>query len=364
MKISPRRLGIIGIIILVMLLLTLVFAPAKSKINSGSTYSRNPDGYGAWFKFMNERGTPLQRWQKPFSDLEIVANNPVTLLRIYPSLKSHSRIFTEKEWIEKGNTLIILGERQPATAAKFTTFQDSEVGRVKIETRRRKTNNINIETLLNDEFGAIVWSVNIGKGKLIASTTPYLAANAYQDYPANYEFLAQLVTKNNQSIWVDEYIHGYKDTEVIEEEIGNNAFSYLAQTPLILIVIQGIIILIILLWAENHRFGQIMSLAPAKVNNSRAYIEALAAVLRKAEQKQFLLEKINTEEQKKLQQQLGLGKIPLESHSLALTWSKTTGKPSQEVENLFKKVQPKRQLSDAELRTWLETWQKINNSKH
>jgi hypothetical protein len=66
-------------------IVTLLFAPANNKVNSGSTYNRAPDGYGAWYAFMSKRGTEVQPWQKPFED---VAKNqdakpPSTLLRIY-----------------------------------------------------------------------------------------------------------------------------------------------------------------------------------------------------------------------------------------------------------------------------------------
>ena len=27
-------------------------------------------GYGAWYAFMQQRGTPVQRWQKPFSTMQ------------------------------------------------------------------------------------------------------------------------------------------------------------------------------------------------------------------------------------------------------------------------------------------------------
>jgi len=123
MKLSNRRLWIFGAIAIgAIILITLLAAPASNKLNSGSTYNRAPDGYGAWYAFMSERGTPVQRWRKPFEDL---ANNkdakpPITLLRVYSNLTSPrlsqsliEQELTEKErnWVESGNTLVILGVR-------------------------------------------------------------------------------------------------------------------------------------------------------------------------------------------------------------------------------------------------------------
>jgi hypothetical protein len=68
------------------------------------------------------------------------------------------------------------------------------VGSVKIDTQRR-AKNIK-DGLLGDRFGAIVWEKSIGKGQVILPLHPYLAANAYQDFQGNYEFLAQLVTQS------------------------------------------------------------------------------------------------------------------------------------------------------------------------
>ncbi|HAJ62015.1 MAG TPA: DUF4350 domain-containing protein, partial [Cyanobacteria bacterium UBA8543] len=84
MKLSNRRLWLFGAIAIgAIILITLLTAPTRNKVSSGSTYSRSPDGYGAWYAFMSERGTPVKRWRKPFDDL---ANNqnaqpPTTLLR-------------------------------------------------------------------------------------------------------------------------------------------------------------------------------------------------------------------------------------------------------------------------------------------
>jgi hypothetical protein len=61
---SNRRLWLFGAIaIAAVILLTLFAAPANNQLSSGSTYTRAPNGYGAWYAFMEERGTPAKRWQ-------------------------------------------------------------------------------------------------------------------------------------------------------------------------------------------------------------------------------------------------------------------------------------------------------------
>jgi len=56
MKRSNRLVWLAAIALGAIILLTLIVAPSNSKLNIGSTYSRTPDGYGAWYD-----GSPLLR---------------------------------------------------------------------------------------------------------------------------------------------------------------------------------------------------------------------------------------------------------------------------------------------------------------
>lgn len=439
MKIANRKLWIFGAIaISAILLITLVAAPTSNKLMSGSTYSRSPDGYGAWYAFMSERGTPIQRWQKPFSAL---ANNkdsksPITLLRVNSKFIPEYIDNTEEEWVKKGNRLIILGIRQPVTDAPFSTVQDSPEGKIKIDTRRRhikqKEEEENNQQILGDKFGAIVWEKQIDKGQIIFVTTPHLAANAYQDIPGNYEFLAQLVTqsgarepgsrgetknisitspnlpvtktlkylpntnntsakknlkpfpqtnntsaaksaaKSTTNILVDEYIHGYKDPEVLNCQNQSTdspnckqeqtLFGYLANTAIFPAFLQGLIILLVAIWAANRRFGKPVTITTPVVNNSEAYILALAGVLQKAGSSEFILDIVGKEEQLQLQKSLGLGDILLDPESLINAWVQQTGHPATELEQLLQEQAEKHRMKDKYLLKWLEKWQKIHQS--
>jgi len=390
MKLSNRRLWLFGAIAIgAIILITFLAAPANNKLNSGSTYSRATDGYGAWFAFMSERGTTVQRWRKPFLDLTKSKNieSPISLLRVHSSLVNEGIYGLERKWVEDGNTLVILGVRQPVTEANFTTKHQTETGIVKIETQRR--NKKPKEKVLADRFGAIVWQETIGKGKVIFSSTPYLAANAYQDSQGNYEFLAQLVTQSlgeqassrvgetlfiqNQNspyqrgkiknpVWVDEYIHGYKDKEVLKRERKENVFSYLAKTPLFPAFVQGLILLLVAIWASNRRLGKPLSLSTSEVNNSQAYIQALASVLHKANSSEFILEVVGKEEQLQLQKALCLGQQPLENQALINAWVQQTGRSATELEQLLLLQAKKQRISELNLLTWLGKWEQIRRN--
>ncbi len=158
MNLSSRRLWLFGAIAIgALILLTLFAAPANTKLSSGSTYNRAPNGYGAWYAFMEERGTPVQRWQKPFKALATnkTIKSPITLLRVNSELSRPDLLAEEESWVEQGNTLVILGVRQPVTEAPFSTLHKTEAGSVKINTQRRKKSAD--EKRLSDRFGVIVW---------------------------------------------------------------------------------------------------------------------------------------------------------------------------------------------------------------
>lgn len=392
MNLSNRRFWLLGaIVITAIIIITLVFAPANNKINSGSTYNRAPDGYGAWYAFMSKRGTKVERWQKPVEDF---AKNPdaktsSTLLRVYSSSIPEAVSAPEKNWVKQGNTLVILGVDAPVTAAPFSSLVPDSAGKIKIDTGRRVFRDK--KPILGDKFGGIVWEKTVGKGTVYFASAPHLAANAYQDFPGNYEFLAWLVTQSEgggkeiegteqalavnfiqnpiyqiqkttktiNKVWVDEYIHGYKDPEIIEREFKDDLFTYLAKTPLFPVLIQGTIILVVAIFAGWKRFGQPVTLSAPQVDNSEAYIQALAGVLEKANSTDFAVETIGKAEQLQLQKALLLGQASLESESLIDAWVEQTGRKATELADLVRSPSRKQRISDRDLLAWLGKWEQI-----
>lgn len=356
MKRANRFWWLGGIAIAVVAILTLIAAPNTSYIDNGSTYNRAPDGYGAWYAYMQKQGVKIKRWQKPIEEIKA---NSITLVRVNSQLTSPELGFDEEKWVKQGNTLVILGVRGAATAADFSTLQESPLGNIKIETSRRyKGTELNVE--LGDLLGAVVWSKKVGKGLAIFSTTPYIAANAYQDYPNNFKYLAQLVSKNPQ-IFIDEYSHGYKDKSTTGSSQGDrNWLGYLAKTLLKPLLLQAGVLLMVLIWAQNRRFGAPASIEAPAIDNNIAYIQALAGVLEKAQCSEFILNIVSKEEQLRLQQSLGLGKIPLDRQTLVDNWVQQTKLSSTQLQQLLSQVSPHR-LSDKQLLEWLDKWQKIRD---
>lgn len=362
--------GVIAITVLV--ILSLVAAPNGEQNNNGSSYGHGPEGYGAWYEYMAKRELPIKRCQSPKPFTECLPNNgqKYTYLKILTGVELNRRSSrlsqAERAWISEGNTLIILGRDQPATAAPFKSqlaYRDQPLSshQIEIETTRRRQLYTKETDLLSDRFGSVVWSESVGKGKVIYSTTPYLAANAYQDSLDNYFFLAQLAEPDQtQGVYFDEYTHGYKDKNTVAQESKNNVLDYLAQTPWYLIFIQLVVILSIAAVTAFRRFGKPKVIKTTISDNSTAYIDALAGVLEKASSTDFVVETISKDEQQKLQAALGLGKSLVDQDTLITACKNQKPELVTEVNQLLKISNTPAKISDAQLITWIQKWQKIN----
>jgi hypothetical protein len=358
MKRSNRLAWLGAIALAAIVLLSLFAAPNNTKINAGSTYNHASAGYGAWYAFMQQQGISIKRWQKPFSDIQS-EDSAVTFLQISSYARETILDSQEREWVEKGNTLVILGAGARVTEAEFSTMQKSPQGEIKIDTRRRYRKADSKEVDLGDRFGAVVWEKNYKQGKVIFSTTPYLAANAYQDYLSNFKYLASLVTTKNNTVFVDEYIHGYKDADVRKKESEGDLSSFFGKTPLFPILVQVCILLLVLTWAQNRRFGKPVALETPVVDNSEAYIQALAGVLQKADTTEFVVEMVGKQEQLQLQKALGLGQILLERQALIDFWVEKTGASAAELDAVLKLESGKQPISERDLLSWLGKWRTI-----
>ncbi len=387
---ANRRYWIIGILAALLLgFFLLVGAPASNRIDTGSTWGKAPDGYGAWYAYMEAQGAPIKRWQRPISELVEQAEDnqaPATVIRVIPpAIASGGPSAWQAEladWLERGDRLIVLTQQGPVTAANFSTQLDSAFGKVTVETRRRyklsdrdlapygqtgqeisfEPNSLNgavqdraaQSNLLADEQGAVVWR-SVEQPNVILSTTPFIAANAYQEASGNFAFLADLAREASGPIWIDEYLHGYKDRDVVVEEVAGTWLGYLAKTPLIVVAVQVGVILLVALVAQNRRIGLRRSLSTPLVNNSEAYIKALAGVLHKANNRDFLVETLALAEQKSLQRALGLGDAAVSLETLQAAWHQSTGRSVEELAVL--RAMPK---GDSALQTWLRQLQSLS----
>jgi Domain of unknown function (DUF4350) len=362
------------------ILVTIVSALGGNDRLKGSSYSLEPQGYGAWYQQMVDKGVAIERWRKPATKVFDKYPSDTTLLQVNSELAKFSLDPPDKKWIENGNTLVILGLEAESNDIEFSQNLASPQGKVKIETTRRfrvtdvSSSYFNLPTvptsIVSDDHGAVVWQSSIGKGKLILATTPYLAANAYQDSKANYDLLTAL-SGNQQRIVVDEYLHGHRDARKPGDPLnpddpqrpdgeGDNLMSYFTKTPFFVAFINICLVLGILVWQQNRRFGAVIIPQPPQVDNSVAYIQALGGILRQAQSSEFVLQNIGKAEQLKLQQLLGLGNKQLvDRQTLIDAWLVQTKLPAADLPVILQLAPGT--FTEAELQQWLSKLQAMRN---
>ncbi len=358
MRGTKRSLWVGGLLVLTLFLVSLVSGAGSGGAQRGSTYGRGPDGYGAWYAMMEQRqGVSIQRWQKPLDQwLAKGLGDRRTLLQINSGSDSLLPSSSFREWVRNGNTLVLLGVNAPVTPVPFRQRINHPAGTVLIETRRRATK---VDGLLKDSAGAVVWQESLGSGKIIYASTPHLAANAYQGQEGNFELLAQVVSDSGAPIWVDEYLHGYKDRETIKQELGEeNLFSYLAKTPLLLVGIQAVVMVLLAVLGQR-RLGPPVELIPPPIDNSTAYITAMAQVLRKAQCSEFVVATISKAERQAIQRALGLGTDPLSNEELLAAWTQQTSRPETELRMVLNLAEKPRSLDEVKLIQWLQRLQAV-----
>jgi Domain of unknown function (DUF4350) len=376
------QLGLLAIVTIV--LITVISAMSGDSRLAGSSYSIAANGYNHWYQMMIDRGVKIHRWQKSFPKLAQLAEyeQGVTLLQVQPQLEKLLITNQQEEWVSKGNTLVILGVEAPAAEIPFQTDLQSPQGKIRIETTRRFRANINSnkflkdtdrETILQDRSGSVITRFQLAEGNIIIATTPYLAANAYQDFQPNSDLLTELVTRDRQQVLVDEYIHGYTDRKPAIDPItgdvktddessdNNDTLSYLAYTPLIVVFINLLLGILVLAWQQNRRFGKVVIPKLPEVDNSEAYIQALGGVLRQANSSEFVLQNIGKAEQLSWQQKLGLGKERLvESQVLITAWENQIKLPAEDLRFVLQLTAEARRSSPAELIIWLTKIREID----
>ncbi|WP_017299714.1 DUF4350 domain-containing protein [Nodosilinea nodulosa] len=373
-----RRNLIAGLLALALLLgLTIFSAPATSHLESGSTWHRGPAGYSAWYESLEQQGVTVQRWQRPVEDLlkqlgkpdgttvTLIQNAPAgaeTLVAVLPGFIDQQNLAAllpwMPQWIEAGHHLVVLGVKTPATAAPFSQTLPSEAGPVQIDTRRRYQPSSDQAVVLADDYGAVVWQQAFASGQFVVSATPHLAANAYQNQSGNFALLTDLVAGSGGRVWIDEYLHGYRDEEAIAAEIGSDSWlSYLARTPLLILFVQALVVTLIAVLALNRRLGQRLTLQSPKIDNSRAYIQALAGVLHKAGSHDFVVQTLSQAERIQLQKALGLGHTPVPIEQLQAAWNE---QPTRSATDLEATLHPPIPKSESQLRDWLKRVQSLH----
>ncbi len=340
----------------------------------GSTYEKSLQGYSQWYAALAERHS-VQRWEQPYDALTGTGQTFIQVADTEPYENENLQNQQILDWVAQGNTLLLLTWEGQISAANFRSSLPSPQGPVWVETRRRGYQSLlpfpvgsdlgefeagDIQVELGDAHGAVVWSSPYEKGKVIQSVYPWLGANVYAEGTANLDFLTNLVTQQDGTIWVDEWLHGHRQTLTDDgarpdDASAADAFAYLRQQPIGVAFGQGVILLLLLIWGLNQRLGAPRSLVPAPVNNSDRYIQSLADTLQHSNHQGYVLKLLGQAFRQRLAAALGLATTLMTDQAIAQQWSVVTGRPPQDLIELLEQTQPQKTLSDRALLDWVRS---------
>jgi hypothetical protein len=262
-----------------------------------STYSTNdtgPNGYRALYEMLHSAGVPVTRFSRVLGVLD--SHVGTLVLATYamdpdPQPMSASDTALLKDFVERGGRLVVLdfdfeGNYDiipgvaKGTAVKtndaISLARDSYTAGVRtvagpIESVFPFATRIGVPLLANDA-GIVAIAYPIGKGTVIAITAPELFSNAHLASADNARF-AYNVIDGNGPVAFDEYVHGYND--------GLSFWGALPMPVRAATYILGAILLVGLIGA-NVPFAPTIPLEPPDERDSSAYIDAMAALMRRA----------------------------------------------------------------------------------
>jgi hypothetical protein len=365
---NSSRLSIGVWVALGLLVLGLLFGlAAPQTYPAGSTYDSSLKGYAQWYALMQQQGHPIRRWQRSYDKLKELKETGQTLIQVADvevNVAENLESSDIRDWVKQGNRLIILAWGGWVSSAAFRSNIPSPQGAVQVETTRRFLTSRDTTPVLQDAAGNVICSKTLGKGEIIEGSYPYLGANVYAQRQRNLQFLAALAAQQDGTLWVDEWLHGYRDrdpngTSASAKAEDQSLWDYLARQPVALLLGQGVLLCLLVLWSVNQRFGRLLSLAPPSRNNSEQYIQALADTLNAHGHRAYVLSILGQSLRNRLQARLGLGwevttnRVP--DTVIANAWATATGRPSRELLELLEQTHASDQISDQALLQWART---------
>jgi Domain of unknown function (DUF4350) len=363
-QLSTRRFSKVPfwgwVLIASLCLVLIVTVMAPQSYPKGSSYDNALNGYAQWYRFMEAQHHPVKRWRRAYSQL---AGTGQTFIQAADAEGSESPDIRAPEildWVKNGNTLIELSWAGKLTGAPFLSDLPTPKGAVRIETTRRYEPNNFDEVLLEDAFGVVIRLETLKAGEAIEIAYPWMGAGNYADRGANFQVLADLATQRKGTIWVDEWIHGYRDKEptpVLVDDKTQDLWDYFAQRPIVVMAGQGMLLLLLLLWGQNQRFGALFRIVPPLRNSNEQYIQALADTLNTHGHTEYVLTLLGQSLRDRLKSRLSLVGADLAGDAdgaIAAQWATVTGRPASELLELLEQSSAQKRLRDSELLAWVQ----------
>lgn len=295
---TNRRIDLVILIAGAFLLVFIAFernaAERRAPPSVFSTYDTGRNGYAAWYAVAQKAGLPVRRFERALGTLD--SDVGTLVIGAYENDSSAKPLDAEdakrlESWVKGGGRLVMLdGDfegKNDITPGVGKTTDATERDAIALVTNRFTAGVTRVGgpvdavfgfserqgvPLLANRAGVVAVAYAYGKGEVIAITAPALLGNANLGRDDNAAF-GYDVLAGHGAIAFDEYVHGYNESKTFWSALPAAVHTALYVT---------IAILVLALVGANIPFVPKVPLDPPDERDSSGYIEAMAALMRRA----------------------------------------------------------------------------------
>jgi Domain of unknown function (DUF4350) len=296
MRVRWLELGILiasALVLIVFAAVTKVMeASAPNSIYS--TYDTGPNGYGALYNVLRSAGVEANRFSRVLGLLD--PGTGTLVLSSYANDPSPKPLDEQdeaalKRFVENGGRLVVLDddfEGKDDITPGVGTSKHVKLTSATALARDRYTAGVDrvaapIEAvfpfndatrvpLLANDAGVVAVSYRLGKGEVVAITSPQLFSNAHLRDADNVRFAYNAIAGHG-AVAFDEYVHG--------DDEDMSMWAALPRPVQIAVYVVALIVVLALIGA-NVPFAPPIPLDPPDERDSSAYLRAMGALMRRA----------------------------------------------------------------------------------
>lgn len=281
-----------------------------------SSYRSTPFGSRAFYTLLEETGYKVARFEKPFTELK--DRDPGTLIVIAPPVTHNpdeEELSALSKWVEAGGLLIIVDreigmtvgdaavhtERGSAASTAHPlqpTVFTRNVERVALSKHAKpvKVDSRTVTYHIGDDQAAVLADVQVGKGRMVLLTDPYVIANNGISEADNVIVALNLVAERpSGKIVFDEYHHGYGASST-----GGGLMSYFSGTPVPWMMAQAGLLAALVVYSYGRRFGRPVPLRIERRTTNLEFVSSMANITRLAQASDLAMQNIYSEFRKRL----------------------------------------------------------------
>ncbi len=282
---TAKKKGWLWLGLLLFLFLICIYFILSKQPQEYSPYdsrSPSPSGIKAFYTYLGNETSVVDRWEQS-SKLLPESQGRHLLLLVEPFvIPDTEEMEAYIDFMEQGNTILLMKNNPRGffdirtmfvemMFSEQTVFDSTETSyEADIHSSVRIEKSVDDKVLLSDFHGAIAVKREYGEGALIVSLAPNWLMNGEilaKDHLPLVLGLLQEEGMDYSHILFDEYNHGETGTSSLD----------VYQSWFLLLLFQGLLLTILLLWMLGKRFGPILQPREETVRYSDESIRALAA---------------------------------------------------------------------------------------